>query len=126
MNTENSITPEQITATFRTHHLANKPSITRITMGFTNEVYGVDDYILKVCVNIKNEPNFEREVDLYQALRGLTKTPEPIVVDTSKRILNKFYMIYPKIEGEPVGRRWHLLNDKQGRGFIDELCRSEE
>jgi aminoglycoside phosphotransferase (APT) family kinase protein len=122
MNTENSITPEQITATFRTHHLANNPSITRINTGFTNEVYVVDDYILKVCVDTNNEPNFEREIFLYQALRGLAKIPEPIVADTSKIILSKFYMIYRKIEGDPVGRRWHLLNDKQRRELIEDLC----
>jgi aminoglycoside phosphotransferase (APT) family kinase protein len=122
MNTENSITPEQISAIFRTHNLANTPSITRITTGFTNEVYVVDDYILKVCVDTHNEPNFEREIFLYQALRGLVKIPEPIVADTSKILLSKFYMIYQKIEGDPVGRRWHLLKDAQRRELVEDLC----
>ena len=122
MNTENSLTPEQITTTFRRHNLANSPSITRITTGFTNEVYVVDDYILKVCVDTSNEPNFEREIFLYQALRGLARIPDPIVADTSKTILSKFYMIYQKIEGNPVGGRWHLLTDSQRREFIEALC----
>ena len=122
MNTVNSLSPEQITATFRRHHLANHPAITRITTGFTNEVYAVDDYILKVCVDPKNEPNFEREVFLYEALRGLARIPEPVVVDTSKILLSRFYMIYPKIEGDPVGRRWHLLTDRQRREFVADLC----
>ncbi len=122
MNIENTITPEQITATFRTHNLANNHSITRITTGFTNEVYAVNDYILKVCVDIDNEPNFEREIFLYQTLRGLARIPEPVVVDTSKIILSKFYMIYPKIEGDPVGRHWHLLSEKQRMELIADLC----
>lgn len=91
-------------------------------MGFTNEVYAVDDYILKVCVNTQNELNFEREVFLYQTLSGLGRIPAPVVVETSKRILDKFYMIYPRIEGEPVGRHWHLLNDTQRREFVGDVC----
>ncbi len=122
MNTDNSITPEQIAALFRTHHLGNQPSIARITSGFTNEVYAVENYILKVCVNTENEPNFEREVFLYQALHNVARMPEPVVVDTSKSFLNKFYMIYPRIEGEPVGRRWHVLEETQRRELVADLC----
>ncbi|MGC4042348.1 MAG: aminoglycoside phosphotransferase family protein [Armatimonas sp.] len=122
MNTENSITLEQIAEVFRAYALAENPSITRITSGFTNEVYEVDGYILKVCVNLLNEPNFEREVFLYQMLRGTVLTPEPIVVDISKSLLSKFYMIYPKIEGESAGQRWHGLDNMARREFVRDLC----
>lgn len=122
MNTENTLSTEQITALFMNHDLAQYPSITRLTTGFTNEVYGVDRYILKVCVNTNNEPNFDHEIFLYRAIHGQVRVPEPVVVDTSKALLDKFYMIYPKIEGEPVGRRWHLLADHQRRELIEDLC----
>lgn len=123
MNSENSLTADRITALFRRHSLAQNPAITRVTTGFTNEVYVADDYILKVCVNTNNEPHFEREVFLYQALRGQVMLPNPRVVDTSKTLLDKFYMIYPRIAGEPVGQRWHLLTDRQRREFVADLCR---
>ncbi|MBV9852579.1 MAG: aminoglycoside phosphotransferase family protein [Armatimonadetes bacterium] len=86
-------------------------------------MYAVDRYILKVCVNTTNEPNFERETFLYQALYGQVPIPRPVVADTSKTLLNKFYMIYPKIEAEPAGQRWHLLDDCQRKKFIEDLCR---
>lgn len=123
MNTENTLSTEQITALFKYHDLAQNPSITRLTTGFTNEVYEVNRYILKVCVNTNNEPNFDREIFLYRAVQGQVRVPEPVVVDTSKALLDRFYMIYPKIEGEPAGRRWHLLADHQRRELIEDLCR---
>jgi aminoglycoside phosphotransferase (APT) family kinase protein len=122
MNTENSLTTEQISTLFREHNLAQNPSITRLTTGFTNEVYAVENYILKLCVNPNNESNFEREIFLYQALHGQVTAPAPVVADTSKTLLDRFYMIYRKIEGEPVGQRWHRLNDRQRKKLIEALC----
>lgn len=123
MNSETSISDEQITAIFRHHNLAQNPSIERITTGFTNEVHGVDEYILKICVNKSNESNFEREVFLYNALRDKVTVPEPIVVDTSKTLIDKCYMIYKKLAGEPVGRRWHMLGESQRKKLIEDVCR---
>jgi len=122
MNSKTSITSEQIAEIFRKHDLARQAAAKRLTTGFTNEVHAVDGYILKICVNERNEPNFNREVFLYKALQGIVKAPEPVVVDTSKTLIDKFYMIYKRIEGEPVGRRWHLLTDSQRKKLIEDLC----
>ena len=56
MTPKSTLTTTQILAVFRKHNLAEGPKITRITIGFTNEVYAVDNYILKVCVKPDNEP----------------------------------------------------------------------
>ena len=117
------MTTEQIKAIFQYHNLGRNPSIMRLTTGFTNEVYKVDAYILKVCVNTSNEMNFEREVFLYRALNGMVTIPKPFVVDTSRTLIDKYYMIYENIEGDPVGRRWHLLTDTQRKTLVEDICR---
>lgn len=123
MNPETTLSSEQITSIFRHHELAQDPKIRRITTGFTNELYEVDDYILKVCVRKNFEDKFNNEVSLYKRLQDKTMVPEVLVADSSKSLIDKPYMIYKKIPGESLGKRWHELNDEQRKAIIKELCR---
>lgn len=122
MNADDTVSPSEIIALFAGIPLAKEPKITRIREGFTNEVYRVDDHILKICVDTRSEPDFEREVFLYESLRGIALIPEPKAVDLSKSVLPHYYMIYRRIEGEPAGSRWHLLNDGERRNLVADLC----
>ncbi|HSW78048.1 MAG TPA: phosphotransferase [Candidatus Chromulinivoraceae bacterium] len=122
MNPETTLTPKQITTIFKEHGLAELPEITRITVGFTNEVYQVDDYILKVCVKEANEPNFRKEEFLYELLQATVPVPHIVVADDSRTLLNKPYMIYRKLPGEPVATHWHKMTNEQRRALIKTLC----
>lgn len=121
MNPETTLTNIQITAIFRKHDLtANK--ISRITLGFTNEIHEVDGYILKVCVREGNEPQFKKETFLYKALEGKVAVPELVAVDTSKTLIDKYYMIYRKIEGKPLASHWHELTNERRKELIMRFC----
>ena len=122
MNPETTLNSDQITAIFRKHGLAQSPNISRITVGFTNEVYAVDDYILKVCVKPENEPNFRKEEFLYQLLRDIAPVPHVIIADDSRTLLDKPYMIYQKLPGEPAASHWHEMTDIQRKQLIQDLC----
>jgi len=122
MNPQSTLTNDQITAIFRTHNLADVPSISRITIGFTNEVYQVDSYILKVCVKKENEPNFRKEEFLYQLLHDKAPLPHVVVADDSRALLHESYMIYQKLPGEPAASHWHEMANTQRKAFIKDLC----
>lgn len=122
MNPETTLTKEQIKNIFLHYGLAKDPNIRRITTGFTNELYEVDDYILKVCVRQNFEDKFNNEVSLYKKLRGKIMVPEFVAADSSKKLIAKPFMIYKKIPGESLGNRWHELNNAQRRAIIKDLC----
>jgi aminoglycoside phosphotransferase (APT) family kinase protein len=122
MNPQTTLTNDQIVTVFRKHNLAQDPDITRITIGFTNEVYTVDDYILKVCVKPENEPNFRKEEFLYGLLQGAAPVPHIIVADDSRAVLDKPYMIYEKLLGKPAASHWHEMNDEQRKQLIKDVC----
>ena len=121
MNPETTLTNNQIIAIFQKHGLEAN-NISRITIGFTNEIHEVDGYILKVCVREENEPQFEKETFLYEALKGKVAVPELVAIDTSKTLIDKYYMIYHKIEGEPLASHWHELTNEQRKELIKQFC----
>lgn len=122
MNPETTLTNDQITAIFRKHSLAQNSSITRITLGFTNEVYAVDSYIIKVCVKPDNEPNLRKEEFLYKLLHEKAPVPHVVVADDSRTLLDKPYMIYEKLPGEPAASHWHEITDVQRKQLIQDVC----
>lgn len=122
MNPESTLTNDQITTLFRKHKLAIEPHIKRITIGFTNEVYAVDDYILKVCVKPENEPNFRKEEFLYDLLQQTALVPHVVVADDSRTLLGNPYMIYEKLPGEPAASHWHEMTDVQRKQLIQDVC----
>lgn len=122
MNPKSTLTTDQIIAIFRQHDLADDPKITRIAIGFTNEVYAVDNYILKVCIKKENESNFRKEVFLYRLLQDKAPVPHVLVVDHSRTLLDAPYMIYEKLPGDPAASHWHEMNNEQRSQLIQAVC----
>jgi hypothetical protein len=121
MNPKTTFTPEQITTVFRKHNLAQDPDITRIAIGFTNEIYQVDGYIFKVCVMKHNEPNFRKESFLYKLLQDKVPVPQVVMTDDSCTILSKPYKIYKMLPGEPAASHWHEMSYEQRKSLIFDL-----
>ncbi len=108
---------------FAEHGLGKVESVTNIEIGFTNKVYLVNDvFILKVCEDESNEQKFEIEVFFYNFFKDKIPVPEISVFDKSKSIYGKFFMIYPKIEGDNLYSKWHLLSNEQRKIIIKQLC----
>lgn len=105
------------------HNLGQIKSYSKINIGYTNKVYSVnDEYILKVCEDMKNEVNFAKEVFLYQFFKNKIPVPDVIIFDQSKTIYGKSYMIYKKIHGDNVYSIWHLITNQERRMIIQQLC----
>ncbi len=122
MNPETTITKQQIRSIFKHHSLSQNPEINRITIGFSNEIHRVDDYILKIYVHKDEEGSFDKESKFYRELYGKVLVPRLLVADKSREIIKKPYIIYEMIPGQSLGNCWHLLNDEQRRGIIKVVC----
>ncbi len=108
---------------FVKYNLGKVESLVNIEIGFTNKVYLVNDaYILKVCEDEGNEQKFESEVFFYNFFKDKIPVPKIKVFDKSKSIFGKLFTIYPKIEGDNLYAKWHLLSDDQRKIIIKQLC----
>ena len=108
---------------FESHGLGKVKSVANIEIGFTNKIYLVNaSFILKVCEDEGNEQKFEIEVFFYNIFKAKIPVPEISVFDKSKSIYGKFFMIYPKIEGDNLYAKWHLLNNEERKIIIKQLC----
>jgi len=108
---------------FESHGFGKVESVANIEIGFTNKVYLVNNaYILKICEDESNEQKFEIEVFFYNFFKDKIPVPEIKVFDKSKSVYGKFFMIYPKIEGDNLYAKWHLLSNEQRKVIIKQLC----
>ncbi|MCB9809193.1 aminoglycoside phosphotransferase family protein [Candidatus Nomurabacteria bacterium] len=108
---------------FTENNLGEVKSIKKIEVGFTNKVYSVnEDFILKVCEDEENEENFEKEVFFYDFFKDKIPVPKVIFYDNSKQIYNKFFIVYPKIQGNNLYAKWHLMTDDERKNIIKQLC----
>lgn len=114
---------KKIKEIFTKNKLEEAISIQKIDIGFTNKVYSVnEEYILKVCEDIKNEKNFEKEVYFYNLFKNKLPVPKILVYDKTKKHYPKNYIIYHKIKGENLYSRWHILTNAQRKKIIKQLC----
>lgn len=114
---------EVIGKIFVINGLAKPKSIDKIEVGFTNEVYSVDDkYIIKFCTDSNNKLAFEREAVLYKFYERQMPVPHLVIYDNNKSIVDSDYMIYKKIQGENLYNVWHKLSDNQRKSLVKQLC----
>ena len=110
---------------FLQNKLEDVKSVKEIKIGFTNKVYSVNNrFILKVCKDLNNEKKFEREYFLYDFFKDKIPVPKIIVRDFSKDTYSKFFVIYPKVQGDNLYSKWHLLNNDERKSIIMQLCDS--
>lgn len=108
---------------FTESNLGEIKSIKKIDIGFTNKVYSINDnFILKICEDEDNKENFEKEVFFYDFFEDKIPVPKVIFYDNSKSIYNKFFIIYPKIQGDNLYAKWHLMTDDERKNIIKQLC----
>jgi len=108
---------------FSQNNLGLVESFEKIEIGFTNKVYSINDlYILKVCENADNEESFLREEFFYDFFKKQLPVPRIVVFDDTKKIYNKFYVIYKKIQGDNLYSKWHLMTNIDRKEIVRQLC----
>ncbi len=111
--------PESIAAIFTAHGLGINLPAKRITVGFTNEIHHVGDYILKVYVRSDTDmESYEKDTNFFEKLRDRVLVPELVVKDATRRIIPQPYIIYSYIAGKPAGHVWHTLTGEQRKRVI--------
>ncbi len=97
--------------------------IKKIDIWFTNDIFEVNGkYIVKICKKAKNQKNFEKEIFLYRFFSNKIQVPKIIYFDKSKKIINKYYYICNKIEGDNLYSKWHILKEYERKSIIKKLC----
>lgn len=89
-----------------------------ITAGFTNTIYKVEDYIVRICTNLNNEERFKNEIDFYNKNKNNDRIPTLYVGDTSKTIVPYFYEIIERIEGQTLYEVWYKLSDLERKNIV--------
>lgn len=103
--------------------LGDVRSVHKVNVGFSHDVYSVDDrYILKVCGSEDDEVSFRKDIYLCRLLHDRIPTPEIIFADTSKAVVDRFFMVYHRIPGHNLYNRWHLLDVSGRRRIVHEIC----
>lgn len=92
-----------------------------ITAGFTNTIYQVENYIIRICTDIKNEDNFKNEIDFYKKNENNTKVPKLYYSDTTKEKVPYCYEIIEKIEGKPLYEVWYKLTNEERKNVVIKL-----
>ncbi len=114
---------KKIEQIFLKKELGKVRSIKKIEIGFSNEVYSINDkFILKICKDENNEKNFEKEIFFYDFLKDKIPVPNVVFYDNSKKIYNKFFMVYRKIKGDNLYSKWHLMKNSERKMVIKQLC----
>jgi aminoglycoside phosphotransferase (APT) family kinase protein len=97
--------------------------IDKIEIGFSNDVYSIDDrYILKVGKSEEDDQYLLRDIYLCNLLADRVPAPRIIYSDVSRTLLDRVFMIYHKIPGNNLYSRWHLLEVDQRRELTRQIC----
>ena len=92
-----------------------------ITAGFTNTIYQVENYIIRICTDIKNEDNFKNEIDFYKKNENNQKVPRLYHSDITKEKVPYYYEIIEKIEGKPLYEVWYKLTEEERKNIVIKL-----
>jgi hypothetical protein len=108
---------------FTKNKLGKVKSIKKFDIGFNNHVFLINDlFVVKICRDSHREADFKKEIYFYKFFKNKLPVPKVIKSDTSKRVIDRYYFIYRKIEGSNLYSQWHLLRDYQRKTVIKQIC----
>lgn len=89
-----------------------------INSGFTNTIYRVEDYIIRICTDLKNEERFKNEIDFYNKNKDNDKVPTLYVGDITKSIVPYYYEIMEKINGQTLYEVWYKITEEERKNIV--------
>lgn len=81
----------------------------KINAGFTNTIYQVGEYIVRICSDISNEERFKKEIEFYEKYRN-DNTPKIYFSDITKEIVPYYYEVIEKINGVTLYEVWYKIS----------------
>ncbi|MCI8575919.1 MAG: phosphotransferase [Bacilli bacterium] len=92
-----------------------------IDAGFTNTIYKVDRYIIKICTDERNEPRFENEIEFYKKNKNNPYIPQMYFSDTTKKIVPYYYEILERVEGKTLYEIWFKLSHDERVDIVKKI-----
>lgn len=89
----------------------------KITAGFTNTIYQVEDYIIRICTKKENEKRFENEIEFYQNNKS-NNIPKLYIADKTKKLISYEYEVLEKIEEPTLYEVWYKLTEEERKEII--------
>lgn len=93
-------------------------NIKKATSGFTNLVYIVDDYVVKMSNDEKIKKKLKKETNIYKNIQ-LNCIPSYIA---SGEINNYQYLIISRVEGKSLYSIWHTLSKAERKNCVKQIA----
>lgn len=84
-----------------------------IPAGFTNTIYFVDNYVVRLCTYSNNEKRFQNEIDFYNKNKDNKYIPRLYYSDTTKDVIPYYYEIIEKLTGQTLYDIWYRIDDSK-------------
>lgn len=101
--------------------ILNNQEYELITTGFTNTIYKVGDYVVRICTDLSNENNFENEIEFYKNHKDHPYIPKMYYFDTKKDIIPYYYEILERVEGKTLYEVWHELSQSERNNIVKNM-----
>ena len=92
-----------------------------INSGFTNTIYLVENYIVRICTNPKNEERFINEINFYNNNTNSIGIPKLFISDITKSIVPYYYEVIEKVSGNTLYELWYKLSNKEKKKIIIQM-----
>ena len=89
-----------------------------INSGFTNTIYKVGTYIVRLCTNPSNEERFKTEITFYNSNSNKPNIPKLYIGDTSKEVVPYYYEIIERIEGNTLYEVWYKISSIERKQIV--------
>lgn len=118
------LTDEQIVKLFASAGLGAVTDIRKIPIGFSNDVYDVDNrFILKSSrTSDDDEIDLRKEICLSEVVKGVVPAPVIVRADESRALIDRVFIVYEKIPGDNLYTRWHEYSTDERRAIIKQIC----
>ncbi len=120
INPSTNTTNQYIEKLIVNNELLKGKKYTKINAGFTNTIYQVDNYIVRICTDENNENNFKNEIDFYSKYQN-NNIPKLYFSDTSKKTIPYYYDIIERVEGHTLYEIWYKISSSKRIEIVKEI-----
>lgn len=104
--------------------LLHGKNYTKINKGFTNTIYNVEEYVVRICTNEKNEKRFQNEINFYKINQENARIPKLHMSDRTSTIIPYNFQIIEKIDGKTIYEIWYQLSEKEKKEILIQVIDS--
>lgn len=92
-----------------------------INAGFTNTIFIVGNYVIRICVDPNNEERFKNEIAFYERNKDNDKLPKLYAYDISKKKIGYCYEVIENVSGKTLYEVWPKLSEKEQEAVVDKM-----